>query len=372
MIFNPKFKIGPLSINAILEHFKLNLEQMIRKIQFFILLLTALVTFSYSKYPSDNFPQYYDYINQAENKIVDGDNSQALELYEKAFALVHSPLGIDYHNALKVALMTEDTISALSYCKKLILKGCELSYFNDDNFPKMSSKVQLIAKVKESYPALHNVFESAIDTQLRAEVRNRYVRDQSVDDSNRPSYFYDNIMWLKTKMLENKFPNEDLIGIRLENNEMSAPYIHLFLIHWFDNHNGDPLNLLLIPLLKKQIQLGNLSPDFFASLKNVNPEMTYSINENVAYVILGDSVLSPKLDEHRLKIINTNRQNLNLCNFSDYQKKVRCRMINKVDKGSSVDEFVFDSEEERKNVINMFIEKGYEVIGDIKTVFNIK
>ena len=340
------------------------------KIQFFILVFTALITFSYSKYPSDNFPEYYDYINQAENKIVDGDNSQAFELYEKAFTLVRSPLGIDYHNALRIALMTEDTVSALSYCKKLILKGCELSYFNDNNFPKISSKVQLIAKVKESYPTLHNVFENSIDTQLRAEVRNRYFRDQSVDDINRPSYFYENIMWLKTKMLENKFPNEDLIGMRLENNEMSIPYVHLFLIHWFDNHRNDTLNL--VSLLKKQIKLGNLSPDFFASLKNINPTMTYSLDVNVAYIVVGDSVLSPKLDENRLKIINTNRQNINLCNFSDYQKKVRCRLINKANKGDSVNEFTFDNEEERKNTMKFFIMTGYEVIGDIKTIFNVE
>lgn len=337
------------------------------KVHFFSLLLTGLVTFSYFKYPDDNFPLYYDCINQAENKIADGDNSQALELYEKAFTLVRSPLGIDYHNALRVALMTEDTISALSYCKKMILKGCELSYFNDDNFPKISSKVQLIAKVKESYPTLHNVFENAIDTQLRAEVRNRYFRDQSIDDSNRPSYFYDNIMWLKTKMLENKFPNEDLIGMRLENDKIYIPYVHLFLIHWFDNHNSDTLNL--VPLLKEQIKLGNLSPDFFASLKNINPTMTYSLDANIAYIFVGDSVLSPKLDEYRLKIINTNRQNLNLCNFSDYQKKVRCRLINKVDKGDSVEGFTFDNEDERKNTTKFFIMRGYEVIGDIKTIF---
>ena len=344
------------------------MKKITMKFRFFILLFTCLITFSYFKYPGDNFPLYYDYINQAENKIVNGDNSQALELYKKAFTLVRSPLGTDYHNALTVALMTQDTINALSYCKKLILKGCELSYFNDTNFPEISSKVQLMDKVRESYPTLHKVFESTIDTHLRAEVRNRFSRDQSVDDINRPLYFYDNIMWLKTKMLENKFPNEDFIGIRLDNDQLDIPYVHLFLIHWFDNHNNDTLNL--IPLLKKQINLGNLSPDFFASLKNIKPTVMYALDANVAYVFIGDSVLSPKLDEHQLKIINTNRQNLNLSNFNDYQKKVRCKLISKMGKGNLIEEFVFDNEDERKSAIKFFIEMGYEVIGDIKTIFN--
>lgn len=339
------------------------------KAQFFILLFASLVIFSFFKYPDDNFPLYYDYINQAENKIVDGDNSEALELYKKAFSLVRSPLGTDYHNALTIALMTQDTINALLYCKKLILKGCELSYFNDANFPKISSKGQFMAQVRESYPTLHKLFENTIDTNLRAEVLNRFSRDQSVNDSNRPLYFYDNIIWLKTKMLENKFPNEDLIGIKLDNDQLDNPYVHSFLIHWFDNHNSDTLNL--VPLLKKEINLGNLSPDFFASLKNINPTMTYSLSANVAYVFIGDSVLSPKFDEYSLKIINTNRQNLNLSNFSDYQKKVRCKLISKIGKGGIIDVFAFDNEDERKKAIKFFVDViGYEVIGDIKTIFN--
>lgn len=339
------------------------------KVKFFILLLTGLVSFSCIKYQDDNFPLYYDYVNQAENKIVNGDYSQALELYKKAFTLVRSPLGTDYHNALTVALMAKDTTSALLYGKKMILKGCELSYFNNTNFPDISSQVQLIAKLGESYPTLHKVFENAIDTHLRAEVRNRFFRDQNIDDINRPLYFYENIVWLKTKMLENRFPNEDLIGIRIENNQMDIPYVHLFLIHWFDNHDRDTLNL--VPLLTKQINLGNLTPDFFASLKNINKEMMYSINSNIAYIIVGDSVLSPKLDEHQLKNINTNRQNINLSNFNDYQKKVRCKLINKAGKGNIIDIIAFDSEDERKKTISFFTKMGYEVIGDIKTIFNV-
>ena len=344
------------------------MKKLITKVQIFILLFIGLVTFSFFKYPDDNFPLYYDCINQAENKIVNGDNSEALELYKKAFTLVRSPLGTDYHNALTIALMTQDTINALSYCKKLILKGCELSYFNDANFPKISSKGQFMAQVRESYPTLHKLFENTIDTNLRAEVLNRFSRDQSVDDSNRPLYFYDNIMWLKTKMLENKFPNEDLIGIKLDNDQLDNPYVHSFLIHWFDNHSNDTLNLA--PLLKKEINLGNLSPDFFASLKNIKPTMMYALHANVAYIFVGDSVLSPKLDEHRLKIINTNRQNLNLSNFSDYQKKIKCKLINKICKGNQIDNYPLNNEEERKNMIKFFIEMGYEVIGDIKTIFN--
>jgi hypothetical protein len=226
-----------------------------------------------------------------------------------------------------------------------------------------------MAKIEESYPTLHKVFENTIDTQLRTEVRNRFSRDQSVNDINRPLYFYDNIMWLKTKMLENKFPNEDLIGIKLDNDQLDNPYVHIFLIHWFDNHSNDTLNL--IPLLKKQINLGNLSPDFFASLKNIRPRVMYALDANVAYVFIGDSVLSPKFDEYQLKTINTNRQNIYLSNFSDYQKKIRCKLINKIGKGNQIDNYPLNNEDERKKAITFFVDKiGYEVIGDIKTIFN--
>ena len=165
-------------------------------------------------------------------------------------------------------------------------------------------------------------------------------------------------------MKVNKFPNEDIVGIRVENNKIVTPVTNFFLIHWFDNINDDTLGLK--KLILNEINKGNIHPDFFASLSNLHNEPMFSLYNNIAYVIISDTVLSPKFNNAMLSEIDSNRLSLGMHTFEEYRKVVRYGNYDKrfiLNKASQIDILMIDNKKEINKIIQVYESLGFQKVG---------
>ena len=180
---------------------------MIRTI--FFAMLSIIVLGSCSQKP-ETYIGYHKSIQKAEELICSLDYKQALAVYSKAFAQYPHAFYDDLHNACLCALKTNDYQAAYQYAKKLVLHGCELSYFDDDAFGSLRSNNDWKRFVKE-YDGIRNKYLTGLNYDLREEYLKLYRIDQSdqrIGQSKRvaDSIFYVNALKTVQLIKENGFP----------------------------------------------------------------------------------------------------------------------------------------------------------------------
>jgi len=105
------------------------MEQQVKLIEYLKLLLLLLMPIPGIS-QADYRISYHPYINDAELAIIDSNFRLALENYKRAFSLVKTGFGRDYHNAALCAIIELEAFdAAINYLNKLVSKGIEKNYF---------------------------------------------------------------------------------------------------------------------------------------------------------------------------------------------------------------------------------------------------
>jgi hypothetical protein len=324
--------------------------------------MRLLFFFMFIKIPlfSQDYSVYYQNINLAEISLSDYTWQKAADEYKTAFDTGLSPFGKDLYNAILCNIEIDSLDRAVYYCELLFLKGLPLNFLENQKFKKIQNST-LWNEIKKKYSTSKKIFRESTDSDLKEDFEKRYKKDQLVHDVNRRKYFYENALWLKRCIESNKFPSENRIGVSIddEQNIISSSKLEMFIYHWSEVDKDDTLNL--IPLLKELVKKGELHPTSLAYANYKNISHLYSSMNNFAYIIAGDDILTPQLDSLKLTVINSNRRDMNLNSFENYQKIVRFAFRDK--------KFIFNNSRVLKlseGSGRLFLNNGYSIVKNLK------
>ena len=293
------------------HHIKKCLQRMKILFKMFLVLLTSqLYAQKYS------YSDYYKMINNAEVALVNNDLQEAALLFDSAFTMDLKPFGKDIYNAVVCNLEIDSFSKVSKYCEKLFYYGTPLSFLTHKKFDKLTQS-RYWADIKKMYKSCGK-FQS-FDNSLKKEFEKRFKKDQLVNDIRRREYFYDNMKWIKTLISQNKFPSEKMLGISIDEDLgiVSNIKLEMLIFHWSAVDKNDTLNM--IPLLEEQVRNGELHPTSYAILE-YQKIPTISKLRNFAYLIIGESILTPQFTLEELAKVNEARLKMGLHSFEDYKK----------------------------------------------------
>jgi hypothetical protein len=301
---------------------------------------------------------YHKSVNMAEIAIVKNQWHEATYFYNIAFNNHKTAFAKDYHNAILCLIKVDSIEEAVNLSRKLLdFDGIDVEYFNDPCFHRLISSVHW-RKIKEKKKSKKNNNEN-----LKNELRTRYKLDQDVKNKERKDYFISNVKWLKALFLSDILPNEREVGFT--QNNIKSCEIEIMIYHWAQIDKKDTFSFS--PLLRQMVDSQVLHPASFAALPIESLKNKYSRMDNFAFVVIGDSVLSPIFKDNEKILIDSNRLELGLAKFEDYQKIVLFSSYNPC--------FIFNNFRylvlTNISLLSHFKLNGYEVIGDKKTLLNL-
>lgn len=254
--------------------------------------------------------EYYQKINYAELAIVDSNFKEASDFYNQAFVL-KQPNPRDFFNAFVVSYILNDSNRCKKYINELYKMG----------FKKQTIEwMPFVEKIK-----FENVYKNYISTDsflvnsyLNSE---KYTFSQQFDSifledqnyrNNEHLYNFNvdssNVEFIKTFSQKNSYPSVLTIGptnnwgVRLDS--PGAPY----LIFWHTRGVNTSLDTLILDALLD----GIFDPGDFAFQQDIK-------NLDYFQFLITDSF--ENLSEERKKIINNNRDAINLESLEEYVKK---------------------------------------------------
>lgn len=317
-----------------------------------IIIIIVCFFFSYSKAQKIN--DYYQIVNQAEIDISNSEWKNSLDNYKTLYKTLGLSFVKDYHNAILCSIKIDSIDFAVQLALNMLSsERVDISYFQNPNFVAITKnplwKLNSTQKLNKSRK------------KLKMEMINRYKLDQDVQDKNRGKTFMLNAQWIKQLASTDTFSNFKNIRIGEIDNQ-----INIMLLHWAEKDKKDTIGLL--PSLYFLIQKKLLHPSTLASLPLDSLKGKFSKITNFAYIVVGDSVLAPIFTTQEIQTLDSNRLNLGLHRFSDYQKIARFEVFNP--------EFMLYQlcyfKMKNSNLITHFKINGYKVLGDKKTILNIK
>jgi hypothetical protein len=289
-----------------------------------------------------NVEIYYEKINSAELKIIEGDYSNALDTYEDAFNEFNSPWALDYYNAFLCSLKANNNLKASNYFDSCIIRGVP-----DDYIFNIFSKDWIahnIANFEQHYDSLRAIYLNSFNDSILKIFDFSFEKDQSfafgfMNQSIDGLDYYDvvlrNIDTL-TQIMENnllpKYAFKYAQYPRMEN----VPWVTIR--HYFGLRNSIREGLLdsikyqkyynkerffdnkFENLLIAQIKSGRVCPTQYTSTVTYNLELKNQFG-NESIIQIGKECYSKSLSQNEKNNITKNRQKVFLENYDDYIKK---------------------------------------------------
>lgn len=277
---------------------------------------------------------YHNFVNKAELLICKSDLKNASLSYDSAFAAMpQQAFAQDIYNASVCAIKINNFDKAVSYCKELVVLGCDLNFFT-----KKASYNALIEnrikwlEVVNSYELLCKNRVKQINWKLRNKIQAIQEIDQSayrlrgIDKTltnDVLKQITENIhQEIESLFKNNGYPSEKEIGIFIENDTLIINSPLNVLIR----HSYQTKLYSLKPFLQDALNKGNLKPEEYMAWLDVqeqnekkagfgtdpiivinrnvyqntsSPEIRNKINSN------RNAVFASSYDENILKIIES-------------------------------------------------------------------
>lgn len=218
------------------------------------MLLYCATMFSQNK----KVKNYFDYIHQAENFIVESNYKKALKYYKKAFKTPEISFNLDYQNALLCGCKLNDEEIIKKYFLILKQRNFNINKLKKYCLETISEDIWNSLDKKEVTPSIDTIYENELkevlkkDQAIRIFISNAGGNYETHGDT---AAYVDslNIEYLKHLIQTKGFPTEYMVG----NN---------YGLYLSVRHNQQWKNKTLDKLLYKQTLLGNFSPYKYAFL----------------------------------------------------------------------------------------------------------
>jgi len=227
-----------------------------------------------------DYTNYHQDIIRAEELIIHGKYSDALQIFEKVSDKYDYIFLKEYKVAAQLALFTKNDTKAFKFIKLGILDGWTLDEITGDKFFKPLQKEKEWETIKSQYDTLRSKYNKRINQQLSAEIHEMFKRDQRLD---LPYYFRVGQKAKERYAIKKFAPNSEkqitrlneilnnygYPGERLIRNEIWTLTI---LIHHNSISTGYVQKDTLYPALKSKlfsaIRKGEMSPDDYAIIED--------------------------------------------------------------------------------------------------------
>jgi hypothetical protein len=274
-----------------------------------------------------DYTNYHQDIIRAEELVIDGKYSDALQIFEELFAKYDYIFLKDYKVAAQLALFTKDETKAFKFIKQGILDGWTLDEITGDKFFKPLQKEKEWETIKTQYDTLRSKYSKSINQLLSAEIHEMFKRDQRLD---LPYYFRIGQKAKERYALKKFAPNSEKQIIRLNEvlNNYGYPGEKLIgneiwtltiLIHHNSISTGYVQKDTLYPVLKSKllnaIRKGEMSPDDYALIEDWYVGVKSNWKDGAfGYVTTLTKKKSAKS--------NTSRQSIGLCSIETRNRLV--------------------------------------------------
>ncbi len=302
------------------------------KILFFISIPIDLLGQDYS--------DYYEAINNGKVLASSNNIEESIASYYSTFEKFEFVFARDCYNGIELSAFAKDTIKLEYFIKRGIKQGLDfnqiLSIKNVSEFQN-STFIKQIQKEKDS---LDDIYKNSVNWELRDEITEMFKQDQAIREK-----YYKAILFKRKKigreweslnkiqverLIEltktNGFPGERLIGIdtekmhpKINNNNISAGMPIVLFIH----HYSQP-NKTYDSLLFKQIKLGNLYNEHFATICDFEAQFGKNKYENFGYFAFKH--FPKKKNEAE---IDEKRKNISLLSIKEFQNLSSIKSITK-------------------------------------------
>lgn len=164
---------------------------------------------------------YYDLVNQAEAEFLDGNASQALHTYDKAFSLVDHPFTKDRVIAAQFALASRDTSRCLAELERAVDDGMTRAAVEQIPFLNAALVEPRFARLFAQRPGT----PVGVDPVVRDSVYMHFYREQKVKEvmgrdpvlrARMQAITEDNIVAWGEHLKQGRFPGERMIGLHTE------------------------------------------------------------------------------------------------------------------------------------------------------------
>ena len=263
---------------------------------------------------------YYDQINYAEANILDSNYVKATMHYDSAFLAQPKPFAKDYWNALVCSIKNNDNQKAFGLIEKLILKGFDLTHFQQPVFENFL-KTKEWKSITENYDNLHRQHLKSINVRLKTTIDSLVALDQGLRKSCGMEKCRTEILKIDSSnyvklfdiMKINGVPDENDIGISEIKSRLNY---YILFTHYIQRFNGTTIYPTLLDAMKNY----KFPPRSFAYCFNnsgVGDRRGKDLGLNLA-IEIDDKTYFPKKNAAK---ININRKELGLDSFEDYARK---------------------------------------------------
>lgn len=283
--------------------------------------------------PAQSFDSYLAHIQTAERHILNSAYAEALSAYDTAFTTWERPFPQDIRNALQCAVLAGNTPEAYRHTRSLILLGCDLNFFLQQESLKPFRTSTDWQRIVEEYPALRSRFIEDCDWRLRSRIESLVARDQFWRGQDphyttlRDSTFAEDarIMAEVLEIFQQGYPTAYEIGVFIEEDTLLSRLdpLHLILLHNYtrnDNYKAGPdLTEALLAFTRQ----GRLHPDAFAYLNSRSGEyqMQPGFARDGVVWKAGGKLYFEKIKPERQEAIDQLRASIGLCTVEEMRKK---------------------------------------------------
>lgn len=256
---------------------------------YYCTVIFLMVSASSSATSPDSVRRYYEEKNKAEVYIMNTTQAtmfytEALDAYKKAFGY-KTPNRLDIYNALIVAYLLEDSITAKSYFNQMAFHG-----LNKERLEEYEGSFGYYAKshgdfykwLSSDYDSLYKValnssiskYAHVMDSLLQADQSVRKSNHLNDEEVQRLLYIDStNLSFLKNYIKEYGFPSYDRVGLFESCYDGNIQGVGpLWFMLWHTRHTSKMLNETLLEAARR----GEFDPDEYALIIDLQaPESIY-------------------------------------------------------------------------------------------------
>lgn len=168
-----------------------------------------------------NVADYYAHINRAELLVTDDKFSEALIVYDSAFAAFKQPFALDYYNAMQCANLAKNFDKTKVYALQLVDLGCNYNFFFKPRTLKAFRASTAYYAFINEYPTRRTAFVRKCDWKMRTKLEGIALRDQywrsqdpNYERIRTTTYQLDDTLMVEVQQLLKKgYPSEAKIGV---------------------------------------------------------------------------------------------------------------------------------------------------------------
>ena len=291
-----------------------------------IQIIIVAISLATSSVCAQDVIDYYKKINEGKIFASESDFESAIKSYQQAFENFDHVFARDCYNAIELAVLANDTIKLDFFITKAVTQGIRINDLEKSGKLDDYLESAFYKNIKETEDSLALVYNSKINWDLRSEINQMFLEDQSMREKYYNSILFKrNVIRTKWEALNSKqverlveitkqygFPGENLIG--LDRNEMhpkvsttnySAGMPIVILIHHFSQPNQSYDKLLI-----EEVRKGNLYNEHFAAICDFEAEFGKDKFENFGYYGLRHQPRVP--DKNAL---NSRREEIGILKF---------------------------------------------------------